>query len=130
MNKRMVSMTEGAGGTAFICPCCNRLWRVMENMAGQRVCDECAGLAPTDNQEVTEAMIEDGRQIASDIMNANVSKRMNGLGGSQTWDEWLDAGVKNRDLAIAYVNGEIDSVTAIYKAMQRAKLMPNAEVSR
>lgn len=90
-------------------------------------CDECAGLAPTDNQEVTEAMIEDGRQIASDIMNANVSKHMNGLGGSQTWDEWLDAGVKNRDLAIAYVNGEIDSVTAIYKAMQRAKLMPNEQ---
>jgi len=126
MNKRMVPMTEGAGGTAFICPCCNRLWRVMENMADQRICDECAGLAPTANQEVTEAMAEAGRQIASDIVNAKVSKHMNGLGGSKTWDEWLDAGVKNRDLAIAYVNGEIDSVTAIYKAMQRVKLMPNA----
>lgn len=72
------------------------------------------------DEEVTEAMAEAGRRIASDLTDANCSRHMGGLGGSKTWSEWLEgADMKNKDLAVAYANGEIDSVTAIYKAMRR-----------
>ena len=72
--------------------------------------------------KVTEAMAEAGRQIASDLMDANFSRHMGGLGGSKTWSKWIEGvDIKNKDLAIAYANGEIDSVTAIYKAMRRVR---------
>ena len=71
--------------------------------------------------EVTEAMAAAGRQIASDLLSASVSKSMGGLGGSKTWEEWANSDVKNRDIILAYLEEDIDSVTAIYKAMQRAQ---------
>lgn len=119
----MVPIAQGSGGAVFICHCCSRVWRVMGFMPrGQKVCDECAGLAPSDSQEVTEDMAAAGRQIAADIVNAQVAKDMDGLGGSKTWGEWLSLDIKNRDIVFEYIYGNIDSVTAIYKAMQRAKL--------
>ena len=76
---------------------------------------------------VTEEMREAGSQIASDLMNAQVSFHVRGLGGSKDWDEFESFhGGKNMDLIKQYVNGEIDSVTAIYIAMHRKSITPNA----
>lgn len=72
---------------------------------------------------VTEEMRNAGSEIASNIINATVAKNMNGLGGSCTWGDWLDkyGDVPNLDLILDYVETRIDSVTAIYLAMERAK---------
>lgn len=72
---------------------------------------------------VTEAMNKAGNDIAAELMTASVAKSMNGLGGSLTYEEWLNKEVANRDLCIAYSKSEIDSVTAIYLAMVRAKTL-------
>lgn len=70
---------------------------------------------------VTEAMRKAGSDIACLLMDASIAKCMNGLGGGKSWDEWCAETVSNRDLCVAYLNEEIDSVTAIYLAMERAK---------
>ena len=70
---------------------------------------------------VTKAMNQAGNDIATELVTASVAKSMDGLGGSLTYDEWLNKEVANRDLCIAYSKSEIDSVTAIYLAMVRAK---------
>lgn len=77
---------------------------------------------------VTEEMREAGSQIASDLIDAQVSFNMGGLGGSKTWDEFesFHCG-KNMDLIKQYVKGEIDSVTAIYIAMHRESITPNGD---
>ena len=77
---------------------------------------------------VTEEMREAGSQIAADLMAAQVSFHMGGLGGSKDWEEFesFHSG-KNMDLIKQYVNGEIDSVTAIYIAMHRESTVPNAQ---
>ena len=78
---------------------------------------------------VTEEMREAGSQIASDLMDAQVSFHMGGLGGSKEWEEFesFHCG-KNMDLIKQYVNGEIDSVTAIYIAMHRESITPNVRI--
>lgn len=72
---------------------------------------------------VTEAMNKAGNDIAAELMTASVAKSMNGLGGSLIYEEWLNKEVANRDLCITYSKSEIDSVTAIYLAMVRAKAL-------
>ena len=67
----------------------------------------------------TEEMIKAGQNIASSITDAMISKHMNGLGGSKTEREWQLSEHKNVDLILMYLNGEVDSVTAIYMAMVR-----------
>jgi hypothetical protein len=70
---------------------------------------------------VTDAMRKAGSDIADNLMSATVSKAMGGIGGSKTWSEYLENPPQNLDLIEAYVENEIDSVTAIYLAMARAK---------
>jgi hypothetical protein len=71
---------------------------------------------------VTEKMKIAGRDMASSLTDAKVSCSMGGLGGSLPWTEWLNRfNGDNKDLIIAYVNNEIDSITAIYLAMGRAR---------
>ena len=66
--------------------------------------------------------------MASDLMDAQVSSCLSGLGGSKEWDEFESSHCgKNMDLIKQYVNGEIDSVTAIYIAMHRESITPNAD---
>ena len=77
---------------------------------------------------VTEKMREAGSQIASDLIDAQVSNCMGGLGGSKEWEEFESShSGKNMDLIKRYVNDEIDSVTAIYIAMHRESITPNKE---
>ena len=77
---------------------------------------------------VTEEMREAGSQIASDLMDAQVSFCLGGLEGSKGWEEFESCHCgKNMDMVKQYVNGEIDSVTAIYIAMHRESIMPNAD---
>lgn len=71
---------------------------------------------------VTDKMAEAGRQIASELMTAQVAYNMDGLGGSMYYEEWLEKPTKNRDLIMQYLLDEIDSVTAIYLAMEREKV--------
>lgn len=73
------------------------------------------------NLGVTLEMQSAGREIASNLMDAQIAKQMNGLGGGTTWEQWLTQPIKNKDLIIAYLNDEIDSVTAIYIAMYRQR---------
>lgn len=72
---------------------------------------------------VTTAMNQAGNDIATELVTVGIAKSMNGLGGSPTYEEWLNKEVANRDLCIAYSKSEIDSVTAIYLAMVRAKTL-------
>ena len=66
--------------------------------------------------------------MASDLINAQVSFHMGGLGGSKKWEEFESCHCgKNMDLIKQYVNGEIDSVTAIYIAMHRESITPNTK---
>jgi len=71
--------------------------------------------------QVTDEMIEAGQYMASILIDARIAKDMGGLGGSQTWEEWLGAEVQNKDIVVSYLNEEIGSETAIYLAMCRAK---------
>ena len=69
---------------------------------------------------VTEKMKEAGSQIASDLINASISKAMGGLGGAKDWKEFKNNYKgENMDLIKKYVGNEINSVTAIYIAMRR-----------
>ena len=69
--------------------------------------------------EPTEAMVHAGQEIAHDLITANCCKSINGLGGGKTWQEFKD-GCKNIELCEMYLNDEIDSVEAIYRAMLAA----------
>ena len=62
--------------------------------------------------------IKAGEQIASDLMDAKVSKNMGNLGGHVIKDI---SEYNNSDLVQKYINGEIVSVEAIYTAMKRAE---------
>lgn len=70
---------------------------------------------------VTQAMTDAGNAIASDIMDAQISKHMSGLGGSTSWEEWLAHEVPNKDLVSKCVDDEMASVNAIYLAMERER---------
>ena len=82
----------------------------------------------TDNCKivVTKRMQEAGWQIASDLINADrFHSRWEGLEARKTGEfESFHSG-KNMDLIKQYVNDKIDSVTAIYIAMQRESTIPN-----
>jgi len=75
-------------------------------------------------QGVTAKMRFSGNQIASALMDAICAKSIDGLGGGPSWMKWKDENQSrpNFDLALAYAQDEIDSVTAIYVAMRRAFL--------
>lgn len=78
-------------------------------------------MKPLDIWKVTPEMQKAGSEMASVLMDAGIAKCMDGLGGSRTWSDWLAEDVPNRDLAIEYLDDKIDSVTAIYLAMDRAR---------
>ena len=73
-------------------------------------------LAPN---EPTEAMIQAGHVIARELIGANVAKYMNGLGEGKTWEKFKST-CKYPYLCEEYVNGDIDSTQAIYRAMLSA----------
>jgi len=63
-------------------------------------------------------VIEVGEKIASDLMDAQVSKNMGSMGGHIIKDI---SKYDNSDLIQKYIDGEIVSVEAIYTAMKRVK---------
>lgn len=69
--------------------------------------------------QITDKMIKAGNQIAADLLDAAISKDMDGLGGGATLQEWKEKNIKNQDLILKHISGEIDTVTAIYMAMHR-----------
>lgn len=71
--------------------------------------------------KVTPEMVKAGSDIASVLMDASIAKCMNGLGGSTTWNEFVSRETTNRDIVIDYLEDRIESVTAIYLAMERAR---------
>lgn len=71
--------------------------------------------------KVTPEMVKAGNDIASVLIDASVANSMNGLGGSTTWDEFVSRQTHNRDIVIDYLENRIESVTAIYLAMERAR---------
>lgn len=71
--------------------------------------------------KLPENVVKAGENMASMLMDAQVSKCMDGLGGSKTWEEWLGEDFENKDLVVRYLNEEINSIEAIYLAMQRAQ---------
>ena len=71
---------------------------------------------------VTNKMVEAGNVMASDLANWSISKALGGLGDSTLYEELSKRDVVNKDLVIAYLDKKIDSVTAMYIAMERARL--------
>jgi len=66
---------------------------------------------------VTEEMKLAGNAMAADLMSATIAKSF-----SENWAEFIaEYRGKNIDLIEAYVAEELDSVTAIYLAMEREK---------
>ena len=63
-------------------------------------------------------VIETGEKIASDLIDANVSKNMGNMGGHIIKDI---SKYDNSDLIQKYIDGEIVSVEAIYTAMKRVE---------
>lgn len=72
--------------------------------------------------DVTYRMVIAGSRMASDLITAQVSYSMDGIGGGPTWNDWLAAKTPNRDLAVQYVEGQIQAVEAIYLAMERSRV--------
>jgi len=68
---------------------------------------------------VTEKMRKAGNSIVSDLYDAGIHKCMGGLGGCKNLD-YSDFKA-NLDLIRKYMEDDIDSVQAIYIAMERAK---------
>ena len=75
-----------------------------------------------DMNEVTYRMVAAGSKMASDLITAQVSRSMDGIGGGPTWRDWRAAKAPNRDLAVQYAEGQIQAVEAIYRAMERARV--------
>ena len=71
---------------------------------------------------VTHQMVAAGLRMASDLITAQVSRSMDGIGGAPEWREWSAAKAPNRDLAVQYAEGQIQAVEAIYFAMERARV--------
>lgn len=71
---------------------------------------------------VTTRMVAAGSKMASDLITAQVSRSMNGIGGGPTWREWSAAKAPNRGLAVQYAEGQIQAVEAIYLAMERSRV--------
>ena len=71
---------------------------------------------------ITYRMVGAGSRMASDLITAQVSRNMGGLGGTPEWREWSAAKAPNRDLAVQYAEGQIQAVEAIYLAMERARV--------
>ena len=72
--------------------------------------------------EVTYHMVAAGSRMASDLITAQVSRSVDGIGGAPEWLEWSAAKAPNRDLAVEYAEGQIQAVEAIYLAMERARV--------
>jgi hypothetical protein len=70
---------------------------------------------------VTKEMNEAGKAMASNLMTATVVKSFNGMGGSITWEDWGQKDIPNKDIIQMYLDEVIDSVTAIYLAMEKAR---------
>jgi len=89
-------------------------------------CPKCTvkarGTQPKDVGEITKLvkkeMIEAGEQMASDLMDAKITKSMGNLGGHviKKVEEY-----NNSDLIQKYLDYEISSVELIYVAMERAR---------
>jgi hypothetical protein len=74
----------------------------------------------TKTTAVTSEMVEAGSKMASDLMNAKVCHEMGEMGGAKSWEEFKSGYKgKNLDLIKMYIDGEIESVMAIYLAMSR-----------
>lgn len=69
----------------------------------------------------TEKMIKAGQDWASLATDAHIAKSMGKLGSTKKQRAWQLSNFKDTDLIEAYLNNEIDSVTGIYMAMERAK---------
>jgi hypothetical protein len=73
-------------------------------------------------EKVTPAMEAAGLQMASVLVDIQIAKDMYGLGGGSNYITYCKQvrKITNFDLAKRYVEGKIETVTAIYLAMQRA----------
>lgn len=70
-----------------------------------------------DKSIVTEKMRETGSKLADQLYDAHITKA---LENEDEWEKFIkECDGENLDLVTQYVAGEIDSVTAIYIAMNR-----------
>jgi hypothetical protein len=96
----------------------------------EAIADDTDARIPEQTKEkkrlVTEEMREAGTEIASDLVDANISFHMGGLGGSLDWEEFESSySGKNIDLIKQAMADEIDIVTAMYTAMHRESIISN-----
>ena len=65
-------------------------------------------------------MIKAGNDIASLLIDASIQKQMGGLGGGRAYSI-SNFPTKFQDIIQAFIDDKIDSVTAIYLAMEMFK---------
>ena len=71
--------------------------------------------------DVTEAMVEAGQRMASDLTRGAGAKLHALVTNVFVLEDFLKGVKVDRDLVTAHIEGRMDSVTAIYLAMDRAR---------
>lgn len=70
---------------------------------------------------VTEKMVSAGITMSRLCYSVQVAKSLSPESAEIVLGSLTPSSLVNRDLVVAYINGEIANVTAIYTAMERAK---------
>ncbi len=68
--------------------------------------------------KISKKTIKLGHEVANELITANICKNMNGLGGGPTWETFKKS-VKHKKLCQLYLENKIDSITAIFMAMNK-----------
>lgn len=70
----------------------------------------------------TWEMRQAGNAIVESLQVHRFNLRLYGLGEAKTIEEWVSPSIPNQDLIVTYLQGKIDIPTAMYLAMERAKV--------
>ena len=71
---------------------------------------------------LTWEMRQAGNAIVEALQVHKFNLRLYGLGEAKTIEEWVSPSIPNQDLIVTYLQGKIDIPTAMYLAMERAKV--------
>ena len=70
----------------------------------------------------TPYMVQAGNAIIEALQVHRFNLRLYGLGEAKTIEEWVSEELPNQDLIVAFLQGKIDTPTAMYLAMRRAEI--------
>lgn len=70
----------------------------------------------------TWEMRQAGKDVTEALQVHKFNLRLYGLGEAKTIEEWVSPALPNQDLIVSYLQDKIDIPTAMYLAMERAKV--------